>query len=731
MHKKISFETRLLASISSIVLLVAALSATTWLAVKNERDQARRLQHTLEVQNNISQIKINLLVPASIVRGYLISGNEDDLSSLKSFRSSRDVALKRLSELTADNPVLTRSWLQLNEALEIRRAIAEHLIMLRKTEGFEAARAYLISEHVGEQQRAMFRIFRSMEDEEARLLAERHAKLLLARKTSIALGFVATASLFILLAMTYLLIRAQMKTNLANQRALESSSTRVATILNTVADGILTIDKHGIIETMNSAAARIFGYAASEVIGQNVKMLMPPSDQGSHDEHMARYLSTGEKHVIGMGREAQGMRKDGSLFPIELSVNEMLLDGEKQFTGVVHDISSRKKVEQALIDARDEADRANQAKSEFLSSMSHELRTPLNAILGFSQLLEYDESLSAEHRDSAHEIIKAGAHLLSLINEVLDLAKIEAGHVELTLEPVEVCAVIAECLPMVNALADKRSIRLSHRGLQGISVRADHMRLKQALLNLISNAIKYNRDGGSVHIEVQASEANDRLRIRITDTGLGIPSHRLDELFQPFNRLAAENSGVEGTGIGLTITRRVVEMMEGSVGVESKMGQGSTFWIELPLESTCDAVQEHTARANESTALRDARKKQVVLYIEDNPANLKLVMQILKNHKHIHLLTADCAEAGTELALTHKPDLILLDINMPQMSGYEVMEIFKSDENLIDIPVIAVTANAMERDIQHALAAGFTDYLTKPIDIEPFLETIERRLAAA
>ncbi len=728
MGKRFSFEIKLLATFTSSALLVAALAATTWLAVKNERNQARRLQHTLEVLNSISQIKINLLMPSSIVRSYVISGVEDDLAELAKFRSSREVAMQKLSELTANNPVLTESLLQLREAVKVRMAIGQHLIQLRKTQGFDAARAYLISEHVGEQQKALLRIFLNIEDEESRLLSERHAELLRARTISIALGIIATVSLFILLAMTYMLIRRQMKTNLKNQQALELSSTRVATILNTVGDGILTIDHHGIVETMNPAAEKLFGYAASEVVGKNVSMLMPVPYQGEHDAHMTRYLATGEKHIIGTGREAQGLRKNGGIFPIELSVNEMMLGGERHFTGVVHDISSRKKAEQALIDARDEADRANQAKSEFLSNMSHELRTPLNAILGFSQLMEYDETLSAEHKDNVHEILKAGAHLLVLINEVLDLAKVESGHVELSLEPVEICPLIEECLSLVNGLANKHGIRLSHKGLEGRSVRADHIRLKQALLNLISNAIKYNREGGSVHIDV-LNKGPDLLRILVTDTGPGISPERMTELFQPFNRLDAENSGIEGTGIGLTITRRIVEMMGGSVGVESKIDTGSTFWIELPLEAQEDAEPKRMTGAENSAITHNEGNKQLILYIEDNPANLKLVTQILGRYGHIYLLTAKTPELGLELALTHQPDLILLDINMPHLDGYQVMEIFRSDDNLFNIPVIALTAHAMDRDFQRGKAAGFADYLTKPLDISAFLKAIERCLA--
>jgi len=392
-----------------------------------------------------------------------------------------------------------------------------------------------------------------------------------------------------------------------------------------------------------------------------------------------------------------------------------------QMLGVVQDITERKRAEQALIDARDEADHANQAKSEFLSSMSHELRTPMNAILGFSQLMEYDDALPGEHQDNVHEILKAGYHLLELINEVLDLSKIESGSIDLSLEPVEVCPVVDECIGLMSPLADKRNIHISHTGLGGVAVRADRTRLKQALLNLLSNAIKYNREGGGVKLDVEHGDP-DRLRIRVTDTGQGIPAGRLSELFQPFNRLGAENGQVEGTGIGLTITRRIVEMMGGSVGAESEAGVGSSFWIELPLESLSKPDHGHTASTDERSASASPadETQHLVLYIEDNPSNIKLIAQILGRRRHIQLLTAHTPELGIELARARHPELILLDINMPGLDGYEVLDILKADPLLNGTPVIAVTANAMPRDIERGRQAGFADYLTKPLDVGRF-----------
>ena len=393
--------------------------------------------------------------------------------------------------------------------------------------------------------------------------------------------------------------------------------------------------------------------------------------------------------------------------------------------GTVQDVTSQMEDEEALIAARDEADRANQAKSEFLSSMSHELRTPMNAILGFAQLLKYDDKLSDENIDSVHEILKAGEHLLTLINEVLDLAKIESGHIDLSLEPVEVCPVVEECLSLISTLADKRGNTLSHASLTGIAVRADRMRLKQALLNLLSNAIKYNKEGGNVKVEVQP--AHERLHIRVTDTGLGISEANLAGLFEPFNRLDVASS-IEGTGIGLTITRRIVEMMGGTVDIESELGKGSTFWIALPTETmTEQKSQGQPATQNVAPA---QGLLHTVLYIEDNPSNLKLVAQLLGQRRHIHLLTTHLPELGIELAKTRKPDLVLLDINMPGMNGYELLKALRADGNLKDIPVIALTANAMPRDAERGLKAGFSAYLTKPLNVAEFFGTVDRYLAA-
>ena len=396
--------------------------------------------------------------------------------------------------------------------------------------------------------------------------------------------------------------------------------------------------------------------------------------------------------------------------------------------GMVQDISRLKQAELELIAARDVAERASKAKSDFLSSMSHELRTPMNAILGFAQVLDYDEGISDEQRVCVKEILGAGFHLIELINEVLDLSQIESGNLKLSMESVDLCMVIKESINLVDVLADKRNIQISHAGLAGVTVHADRIRLKQALLNLLSNAIKYNREGGSVRADVH-KHGDNRLQIRVRDTGMGIPAAKLQEVFQAFNRLGAENSNIMGAGIGLTITRRIIEMMGGAVEVESEVGVGSVFWIDLPLEFMPPQVQEPTAMQSKKQGAQQLESaKYTVLYIEDNPSNLRLVAQLFTQRKYIHLITAHTPELGIDLATAQRPDLILLDINMPGMNGYQVLEVFKGDTRLDGVPVIAVTAAAMASEIEQGLAAGFSDYLTKPLDIANFYKVIDRHL---
>ncbi|MCE3263465.1 MAG: hypothetical protein K0R43_2544 [Pseudoduganella sp.] len=380
--------------------------------------------------------------------------------------------------------------------------------------------------------------------------------------------------------------------------------------------------------------------------------------------------------------------------------------------------------------AMQEAKSANQAKSAFLSSMSHELRTPLNAILGFAQILTSEKlpSTLEQKREFANHILKSGRHLLTLINEILDLAKIESGAVALSLEPVALNEILQECESMVAPLAGNRGIRLLFPDKCEANVTADRTRLKQILLNLLSNAIKYNRDGGAVVVDCSPG-GHELVRISVQDTGMGLKPEQIKQLFQPFNRLGQESGVEEGTGIGLVVTKRLVELMGGTIGVTSSQGVGSMFWIELksttPTPSRIATSAERPAEHHRHAAGEPA----TVLYVEDNPANLKLVEEIISFRPDLKLLSAPDGHLGVELARAHQPDIILMDINLPGLNGIDAVKLLHNDPRTAHIPVIALTANAMPRDVEKGLAAGFFRYLIKPINIDEFTEAINSTMA--
>jgi len=405
--------------------------------------------------------------------------------------------------------------------------------------------------------------------------------------------------------------------------------------------------------------------------------------------------------------------------------------------GIHSDITSQKDAEQNLIKMRKEAEMANRAKSQFLSSMSHELRTPMNAIMGFGQLLTLDDGspLNASQSENVHEILKASDHLLELINEVLDLSKIEAGRIDLSIEDVMLGDVITESLQMILPLADKRGISIAlYQGETEVSinnisdiqsvVRADYTRMKQVIINLLSNAVKYNSENGQ--ISIRCSQSTNNVRISVTDTGAGLTQVQQEQLFTAFNRLGAENTEIEGTGIGLVISQNIIQLMGGEIGVESEPGIGSTFWFEL----VSGSVVENGV--NKDKSLDDVKvileSKQNVLYIEDNPANLRLVTQLLGRLPNLHMWTAHEPMLGLELAEEHKPDLILLDINLPGMDGFEVLSLLKQRTATKNTPVIAISANAMPKDIEKGLEAGFDEYITKPININELLVAVDDKL---
>lgn len=359
---------------------------------------------------------------------------------------------------------------------------------------------------------------------------------------------------------------------------------RLTVILESAVDAIVTIDKDSQILSFNKAAEKIFSYQASEIIGENIKILMPEPYRSDHDAYVKRFIETKKSDVLGNMREVLAQKKDGAVFPITVAVSAFIWEEEYIFTGIIRDITEEKEMENSLILAKEEAEKASKAKSEFLSSMSHELRTPLNAILGFSELLQTSKTnpLVGEQLDEVNYIHSSGKHLLALINEVLELSAIENRRVKLTIEPIKISKVVEDSLSLMHSVENKTNSVINVISDTDLFVHADYTKLKQILVNLISNAIKYNREQGTITISWEVTKTNQG-KISVKDTGIGIAKNKQDAVFDAFNRLGHENSTIDGTGIGLLVTKELVELMDGSINFESKEGEGSNFWVELPL----------------------------------------------------------------------------------------------------------------------------------------------------
>jgi len=536
-------------------------------------------------------------------------------------------------------------------------------------------------------------------------------------------------------------------TEVQRQEALLKTGALQNAILTSANFAVIATDEKGIIQVFNVGAERSLGYLASEVVNR-----INPSDIHDPVEVMARAkaLSLELATPITPGFEALAFKasrgiediyeltyicKDGSRFPAIVSITALRDD----FGGIIGylligaDNSARKLAEGKLHAAMALAEKANHAKSEFLSRMSHELRTPLGAILGFAQLVESGTPApTPSQKRSVDQILKAGWYLLELINEILDLALIESGRMSLSLEPTSLAEVMLECAAMIEPQAQKRAIAVTFppAGVPYV-VKADRTRVKQVLINLLSNAIKYNRVGGTVTVDCAVTPSG-RIRLSVKDDGGGLAPEQQAQLFEPFNRLGQETSEEEGTGIGLVVSKRLVELMGGRIGVESVVGKGCVFWFDLDRASERRPVQgaAEPAAVPGAQALA-AGKRHTVLYIEDNPANLMLVEDLVARRPEIHLVSATDGLRGIEIARASRPDVILMDINLPGISGVNAMRILAQDPATAHIPVIALSANANPRDIAKGLEAGFFRYLTKPIKVNEFMGTLDGALEEA
>ena len=533
------------------------------------------------------------------------------------------------------------------------------------------------------------------------------------------------------------------------EQALQRAYGENRAVTEAVNDNLFMVDATGRLVWWNRHVETCTGRSAQELRGLFATELVDVRDRAAMAKAVTRVFSDGQGIV-----EARLLTVAG---PVDYQFNGVrVLDDHGRLLGMAssgRDISERKRNEEALrrlneeleervahrttqlLAAKDEAERANLAKSDFLSRMSHELRTPMNAVLGFAQLLEMDgaRALSDEQREYARHIRRAGDHLLALINDVLDLAQVEAGKLSVRLEPVLLASVIDDSLELLRDRARARGISIDVHSSDGPArVLADRMRLKQVVLNLLSNAVKYNCERGAVTLAW--SVEGGALRLNITDTGAGLTAEQLPRLFMPFERLDAHMIAVEGTGIGLALSKHLMRLMAGDIGVESRPGVGSTFWITLPLApaaaSPAPVPGEPGAVPLPAPGAWPGRASQV-LCIEDNAANMALIEEALARHADLQLIAAIDADSGLALARTRRPDLILLDINLPGTDGWAVMASLQADESMRGIPVVAITANAMPADLERGRVAGFAAYLTKPLDIGHFDRVLAQLLRAA
>ena len=523
-------------------------------------------------------------------------------------------------------------------------------------------------------------------------------------------------------------------TELSNAKDVaETLSQYARSLIESSLDPLVTISPQGKITDVNQASVEATGVPRQQLIGTDFSIYFTEPDEARagykkvFSEGLVRDYPLAIRHTTGRIMDV-------------LYNAAVYADAKGNILGVfaaARDITVRKFLDQVLQEKNTEleratvaAEKANLGKSDFLSSMSHELRTPLNAILGFAQLMESDSPppTPAQTR-SLDQILSAGWYLLELINEILDLAQIESGKTMLSLETVSLVEVMSECRSMVGPQADKRGINMTFSPVQSTYyIWADRTRIKQALINLLSNAIKYNRTGGTVILEC-AEAAPASIRISIKDTGVGMNQEQLGQLFQPFNRLGMESSGEEGTGIGLVVTKRLVELMGGTIGVNSTAGVGSVFWIEFKLTTEPQlALADAGHGALALPRMSDGSQQRTLLYVEDNPANLKLIEQLISRRCDLRMLSAADCHTGIEFARTFQPDVILMDINLPGLNGFEAMKILRADPLTAHISIIALSANALAHDIENGLASGFSDYLTKPIKVNEFMDKLSLAL---
>ncbi|MCG6189354.1 hybrid sensor histidine kinase/response regulator [Maribellus maritimus] len=524
-------------------------------------------------------------------------------------------------------------------------------------------------------------------------------------------------------------INASLQIEMATRKSAEERSRM---IFESSPYSIMLVDSTGKINLANSISEEYFGFSNTELIGASINTIFPDeSDLQDTAGSRPAFLNPKEQNEEWNEKDIEACRKDGSFFPVELNLIPFDFEEEMMTLIIVIDITSRKEAEKKIKKAKLEAENANQAKSEFLSRMSHEFRTPMNSILGFAQLLNMGK-LNPKYKKNVKQILKNGAHLLELINEVLDIARIEANRISLSMEAIKISTVISETIDILGPLAQERMVTFETEKTNFFVI-ADYQRIKQVFLNLLNNAIKYNIPDGFVKVSCELVAQNSgntagRVRINIKDSGKGISEPDLKKIFEPFERVGADLAEIEGSGLGLVIVKILVDAMKGQMGVVSKLGEGSTFWVELPLaDNPVEQIQD-TGKADEKQEM-PSLKSGNLLYIEDNASNIDLMSQVLSDYRpSIRLITNTYGKNTLQLTKDYKPFLILLDLNLPDIHGLDVVKELKADTETSFVPIVVVSADAMETQMKRLIKEGVESYLTKPIDINQLLEIIDKKL---
>jgi len=760
---KPDFGTRkIILGIALAGMLVAVVVAQSFRSFKQIEGAAAERANSHTIISKAGVMLSEMIDAETGQRGYLLTGDMAYLEPYFSVRNNLNSHLRELHQLTTNveaqkyldavAPLLDAKMAELIQSIELRRnndAIGALVIV---TNG----RGKLLMDSIRTEMQGYIAI-------ENKLLRENDAlfqsKMRFLLYTIVSASMSALLFVFVFIYLIYqrtqqrfkdlahlgtqklLAIQEQTNKNLQQVNdALVVSEEKLAVTLSSIGDAVIATDAAGRVTFLNPQAEQFTGWKLSEASDRPIDEIFHIISKKTRQQATIPVADALEHGTIqGLANHTILIARDGSELDIADSCAP-IRDREGKVVGAVlvfRNVSGEYAAQQALQEtnvalenARAMAEKANLAKSDFLSSMSHELRSPLNAILGFAQLLNSDlPPPTPSQKASIEQILRAGWYLLELINEILDLAVIESGKVSLSAEPVSLADVMFECQEMMDPQAHKSGIKLTFPQLADFYfVHADRVRLKQILINLVSNAIKYNRPGGSVDVCCVQVEPG-RTRISVKDSGAGLSPEKLVQLFQPFNRLGKEGGSVEGTGIGLVMSRRLVELMGGVMGVDSAVGVGSVFWFELSSASAPKLVFPITEfNSSGKIKVQSSTKFYTLLYIEDNPANLKLVQELIARRPDMRLLTAIDAELGIELARNHQPEMILMDINLPGISGIHALRILHNDPLTAHIPVLAISANAMPSDIRKGLEAGFCSYLTKPINVDEFMEALDEVL---